>query len=71
MTVELSGYGKYLGTEKFDFTIKKGKGKNYIKPFHSIDEIRLSSGNSVSRQGDIFSHENHPPGAIVSQFPSR
>jgi CRISPR/Cas system-associated endonuclease Cas1 len=48
MTVELSGYGKYLGTEKFDFTIKKGKGKNYIKPFHSIDEIRLSSGNSVS-----------------------
>ena len=41
-------YGGYLGTEKFDFVIKKGEEKLDTKPFQSVNEISLSSGNSVS-----------------------
>ena len=41
-------YGEYLGTEKFDFVIKKKDEKIDNKPFHSTEEINLSSGNFVS-----------------------
>ena len=44
----MTDYGGYLGTEKFDFAVKKGKEKLTTKPFHSVNEISLSSGNSVS-----------------------
>ena len=47
-TLVMSEYGGYLGTKKFDFVIKKGEEKLATKPFHSVNEISLSSGNSVS-----------------------
>ena len=47
-TLVLSDYGEYLGTEKFDFIVKKNQEKLRKKPFHSINEINLSSGNNVS-----------------------
>ena len=43
-TLVLSGYGKYLGTEKFDFAIKKNGELVSTKPFHSVKEIEISSG---------------------------
>ena len=48
MRVTLSDYGEYLGTEKFDFVVKKNQEKLWVKPFHSTEEINLSSGNTVS-----------------------
>lgn len=46
-TLCLSTYGEYLGTEKFDFLIKKEE-QIHTRPFHSVKEISISSGNSVS-----------------------
>ena len=48
MSLQLKDHGSYLGTEKFDFVIKKGQNKLATKSFHSVKEISLSSGNSVS-----------------------
>jgi len=48
MSVKLSGYGKHLGTKKFDFVISKGQEKVTVKPFHAINEINISSGNLIS-----------------------
>ena len=48
MRITLSDYGEYLGTEKFDFVVKKNQEKLRVKPFHSINEINISSGNNVS-----------------------
>ena len=48
MSVKLLEHGEYLVTEKFDFVIKKRQNKLATKPFHSVNEISLSSGNSVS-----------------------
>ena len=48
VSVELSGYGNYLGSEKFDFVVKKNQEKGREEPFNSINEISLSSGNCVS-----------------------
>ena len=48
MQLELKEYGQYLGTEKFSFTINKKGEISRKKPFFSVNEIVLSSGNSVS-----------------------
>jgi CRISPR/Cas system-associated endonuclease Cas1 len=48
MSAKLSGYGKYLGTEKFNFVIKERDGKIATNPFYLVKEIKLPSGNYVS-----------------------
>jgi len=48
MRLQLKDHGRYLGTEKFDFVIKKNRESVDTKPFHSVKEISLPSGNSVS-----------------------
>ncbi len=48
MRIELLDYGEYLGTEMFDFVVKRNQEKLRGKPFNSINEINLSSGNCVS-----------------------
>ncbi len=48
MRISLSDYGEYLGTEKFDFVVKKNQEKIQKKPFHSVKDLSLCSGNSVS-----------------------
>ena len=48
MRITLSDYGEYLGTEKFDFVVKKNQEKLRGKPFHSINEISIASGNLIS-----------------------
>ena len=47
MRITLSDYGEYLGTEKFDFVVKNQEKLRH-KPFQSINEISLASGNLVS-----------------------
>jgi CRISPR-associated protein Cas1 len=48
MKLKINHFGKYLGTEKFDFIIKTKGEIIEVKPFHAVDEINLSSGNYVS-----------------------
>jgi len=44
----LSKYGEYLGTNKFDFTVNNENKQKHSTPFHSVNEINISSGNIVS-----------------------
>jgi len=44
----LDSFGKYLGTKNFDFIIKNKDEIINIKPFYSVNDINLSSGNYVS-----------------------
>lgn len=46
--IVLSEFGKYLGTKNFDFIINNGKEKTHSKAFHSVNEIKLCSGNTIS-----------------------
>jgi len=41
-------FGQYLGTEKFNFVVKIKDDKIKSKPFYSVKEITLPSGNYVS-----------------------
>jgi CRISPR/Cas system-associated endonuclease Cas1 len=45
----LSSYGKYLGYQGMNFTIRnKNQTTESTIPFHEVKEIMLQSGNSVS-----------------------
>jgi len=46
--LNLDGFGRYLGTEKFNFVVKNKNEVMKTKPFYSVPEISLSSGNYVS-----------------------
>ena len=46
--IVLSEFGKYLGTEDFEFVLKKGHEKTRSTPFYSVNEIKICSGNTIS-----------------------
>ena len=46
--IVLDDYGQFIGTEEFDFVVKKGEEKISTESFYSVKEISLSSGNLVS-----------------------
>ena len=49
MSLTLKKYGKYLGTEKFNFIVKYKEESVKEKPFYEVDEInrlKMLTGNN-------------------------